>query len=270
MIQLGISQNNNNSAKSPEAGNSYNNGMDATRKGNHNKAVPLFKEAIQADSEFKDAYYMLGYCYRKLKNNNEAQNAFKKAIEIDSKFEKAYIALGNLQTQTESFDSAINSFNAVVAFNDKSAKAYYGLGNVRYKMKQYKQAIEHLKKATEFDSKYYFAYGVLGLSYKAERNFNDAAKAFNSAIKNSKKRSLNGTYYYHLGDIYLSQKKYNSAKTAYSNALKYSKSQTEVHKHLGQKQKALTYFKQAAKNRSWKSSADYEVDLLLNPEKYSN
>ncbi len=74
-------------------------------------------------------------------------------------------------------------------------------------------------------------------------------------------------------------KKYKEAEKSYLSALKFSKSQSiiggsnfglgEVYKKLGRKDKALTYFKKAARNRQWKASAEYEIDMILNPDKYA-
>ena len=38
----------------------------------------------------------------------------------------------------------------------------------------------------------------------------------------------------------------------------------------GNEQKALAYFETAKKDKVWKRSAEYEIDLLVNKEKYSN
>lgn len=265
-------------SKSPEAGNAYNDGLDQARKGNYKAAVPLFDKAIKADPQFAQAYYMLGFTQRRLSANVEAMTSFKKAIEIESKFENAYIALGNLQTSLEDFSSAINTFNAVLSFNEKSSKAYYGSGNVFYKQKDYKQAIDRLKKAVEIDPDYALAWNILGLSQVKANALSDAVNSFQSAIKASKKNSRKGSNYYRLGDTFLKLKKYKDAESAFLNALKFSKSQSivggsnfllgEVYKFLGQKTKAIQYYKKASKNRSWKASADYEIDLLENPDKY--
>ncbi|MEE9119326.1 MAG: hypothetical protein V3U02_12145, partial [Calditrichia bacterium] len=67
---------------------------------------------------------------------------------------------------------------------------------------------------------------------------------------------------------------------SFKEALKFSKSQNivggtnfglgEVYKALGQKQNAIKAYEKASKNRAWKASADYEIDLLKNPDKYTN
>jgi tetratricopeptide (TPR) repeat protein len=279
MISSGvIFAQNSEGAKSPEAGNAYNDGLDQARKGNFKAAVPLFEKAIKAEAEFGQAYYMLGYSQRRLNMNTEAMNSFKKAIEIDKKFEKAYIALGNIQASMESYESSINSFNAVLAFNDKSAKAYYGVGNVFYQQKKYADAIDRLKKAVKNDPEYDLAWNILGLSQEKENQLSDAVNSLESAVKASKKNSRKGINHYRLGNVLLKMKNYNKAETAFLNALKFSKSQSivgganfglgEVYKFLGQKQNAIRHYEKAARNRSWKASADYEIDLLKNPDKY--
>ena len=37
----------------------------------------------------------------------------------------------------------------------------------------------------------------------------------------------------------------------------------------GGEQKALEFFRKAARDRRWKASADYEIDMILNPDKYA-
>ena len=279
LTAIGLAQNGVNS-KSPEAGNAYNNGLDLARKGDFKSAVTYFEKAIQADDMFAQAYYMLGVSQKRLNKNTEAINSFKKAIEVDKKFEGAYIALGNLQASMDSYESAINSFNAVLAFNNKSAKAYYGVGNVFYKQKKYDMAIDRLKKAVEYDPSYDSAWNYLGLSQEKSNELTAATESFQKAIENTNKRSRKGSYYYRLGNVFLRLKKFNDAENAFTEALKFSKSQGivgganfglgEVYKSYGQTQKAIRYYQQAAKTRSWKASADYEIDLLKNPDKYSN
>ena len=127
---------------------------------------------------------------------------------------------------------------------------------------------------------YDLAWNILGLSQVKENSLSDAVNSFQNAIKASKKNSRKGSNYYRLGDAYLKLKKYNEAEGAYLNALKFSKSQSivggsnfglgEVYKFLGQKSKAIQYYKKASKNRTWKAAADYEIDLLENPDKYVN
>ena len=135
-----------------------------------------------------------------------------------------------------------------------------------------------LRKTVEYDPGYDLAWNILGLSQTKVNDLTDAVNSFENAIKSSNKNDRKGSNYYRLGDTLLKLKKYKEAESAFLSALKFSKSQSivggsnfglgDVYKHLGQKSKAIEYYKKASKNRSWKASADYEIDMLQNPDKY--
>ncbi len=267
--------------RSPEAGNAYNSGNNLVKQRKYKEAIPVYKTAIKEDSNFPKAHYMLGICYRRLDDFGKAKASFKKAIELDQKFEQAYEALGNLYTQSNEYESAINSYNAVItSVNDKSYKSHFGLGNVYYKKKNYKKAIESLSKSVEINPKYATALNILGICQQEERQFTGAEKSFANAIKYAKKNTLKGMYSFRLGNVYLKIKKYKQAEKNFIQAVSKSKTQSivggsnfglgEVYKKLGQTKKAIKYYKKAVKTRSWKASAEYEIDLLENPDKYSN
>ena len=127
---------------------------------------------------------------------------------------------------------------------------------------------------------YVLAYNVLGLTYKGLRRYDEAVSAFEKAISNERRRTSKGSYYYYMGETLLVMKKYNQAEEAFTNAINSTRSNTikagsnfhlgEVFRDTGQKQKALQYFQIAAKNSSWKQAAEYEIDIIKNPDKYVN
>ena len=75
-------------------------------------------------------------------------------------------------------------------------------------------------------------------------------------------------------------RKYKDAESAFSKAAKTVKKDFykgganfglgEVYRNLGNTTKAIAYYQKAAKSRSWKANSDYQIDLLKNPDKYSN
>ena len=274
-----IAQENN---RSPEAGNAYNNGNNFAKQRKYAEAIKAYKEAIKHDSNFPEAYANLGICYKKTGEFELAKNAYKKAIELNPKFEDVYVALGNLyKDQLNDQESAINTYNAVVtSINEKSYKAYFGLGDVFYKKKNYNQGIEYLKKATQYNSKLAKAWETLGGCQFEERLFTEAESSYLNAIKNYKDRSDKGESNYKLGNVYLELRKYKEAESAFTEAASSSKKDFykgganfglgEVYKKLGQTSKSISFFEKAAKSRSWKANAEYQIDILKNPEKYSN
>ncbi len=267
-------------ARSPEAGQAYNDGLNFAKKRKYEDAIPKFQAAIKADDNFPEAHYMLGYCHKKLNQYNEAEVEFKKAIDLNNQFEKAYLALADLQTDADRKTDAINTFSAVLSFNEDSYKAHFGLGRVYYEQQKYSQAIKHLQKSAELDPKYVYAWNYLGLTLKQMGRLEEAATAFQQAIDNEQRRLQTGNYYYFLGQVQLDRGNYKSAEQALLEALKISRSSRvkagsnfylgEVYKKTGQTQKALLSFQKAANNSAWKQAAEYEIDLIKNPDKYVN
>ena len=276
-LQLALSQED---VRSAEAGQTYNAGLELARKERYKDAVEEFKKAIAADANFPQAHYMLALCYKKLSDYKNAEVQFKEAISKDSKFETAYVALANLQSEMDRTTDAINTYNAVLAFSPNCAKANYGLGKIYYDQKKYSNALPVLEKATQAEPSYSLAFSVKGLTLKSLHRYEESEKAFQSAIETERKRTSKGTFYYYLGEVLMQDKKYNQAIDAFNNALNMTRSAIKkgganfnlgkIYQSLGQNQKARQYFKEAAKNSSWKQPAEYEIDIIDNPDKYSN
>ena len=65
-----------------------------------------FKNAIQIDPNYTEAFYMLGMSELRLGDGNKAFRDFSKAIELDPKYLKAHIELGQLFLGSRMFDKA--------------------------------------------------------------------------------------------------------------------------------------------------------------------
>ena len=254
----------NKKARSPEAGQAFNQGLNLAKKQKYEEALAKFQIAIEKDANFPDAYYMLGYCYKKLNDFAKAEQAYKKTIDQDSKFEKAYIALGNIQSLSDRKAEAINTFSAVLSINENNYKANFALGKVYFDKKEFKKALPYLKKAVTLNKKYVLAHTVLGLTYKSLNKLNDAVNEFDQAISYEKRGNKKGSYYFRKGEILIDAKKYKEAEKALLNALKFSRSSSikagsnfylgEVYRLTGRKTKAMKYYAKAKKNRKWKKN----------------
>ena len=137
-----------------------------------------------------------------------------------------------------------------------------------------------MEKATQYNSKLAKAWETLGDCQFEERRFRNAEKSYLNSIKYYKDRSDKGESNYKLGNVYLEMRKYNDAEAAFTKAAKSCKKDFyrggsnfglgEVFKKLGQTKKAIAYYEKAAKSRSWKANSDYQINILKNPDKYSN
>ena len=65
-------------------------------RGEFDKAVIEFKNAIQIDPKFADAHYMLGMSYLKQRDFRQAYNAFLQAVEANPDQLDAQVGLGSV------------------------------------------------------------------------------------------------------------------------------------------------------------------------------
>ena len=112
----------------------------------------------------------------------------------------------------------------------------------------------------------------LGTAQFQVRDYAEAVNSFDNALKYEKRRTAKGNIYYQLGDALAKLNKDQEAIEAYNNALtnttqSYVKGAAnfglgEIYKNSGDKSKAIAYYQAASKDRTWKQSALYELDLL--------
>ena len=74
----------------------YNKGKTLFEKGDFVKAGLQFKNALQIDPKFADAYYMTGMVLMKQGNFSNAFGNFSKSVELDPNHVKANMELGKL------------------------------------------------------------------------------------------------------------------------------------------------------------------------------
>ena len=78
----------------------FNKGKALYEKGEYLKSALEFKNAIQIDPKFADAYYMLGQVELHKSNPRGAYGHFLKAAELNPKHMKAHIEIGKLFFQS--------------------------------------------------------------------------------------------------------------------------------------------------------------------------
>jgi tetratricopeptide (TPR) repeat protein len=147
-------------------------------------------------------------------------------------------------------------------------------------MENYEEAIKYYSKAAELDPTSVNALRGLGVCYFEVGKYAEAASAFEEAVKNTRNSALKGDTYYRLGNAYRELGQLDQAEEAYLQALKFSRSSTikgganyglgEIYKKRGNTSQALKYFTAASRDRTWKKAAEYEIEILKNPDKYSN
>ena len=95
----------------------YNKGKELLEKGDYVKASLEFRNALQIDPKFPDAYYMLGLVELRKGEVRKAYGAFAKTVELDPKHYDAQIQMGNLLFMGKQIDQAMEKAEFVLKDN---------------------------------------------------------------------------------------------------------------------------------------------------------
>lgn len=172
------------------------------------KVTSLFRQAIQKDPEFWEAYYNLGIVYFNADNYPKALEQFNKVISALPNFSKPYYGRGLIYLKQGRYDLALQDFKRVEKINPNDYKAYYYIGRVLRKQKKFDEAEKSLKKATEINPDFAPSYFEWGNVYYDKKNFRKAIEYYRSAAD---LEPNNYEYHLRLGDCYYRSQVFYSA-----------------------------------------------------------
>ena len=178
-------------------------GADYHYKGNLDKAVSSFEQAVQLDPENEYAHNQLGILYGKKDKFDKAYKEFLIVSELDRQNTFALLWLGILHLRKGEMNQAFERFNKIIQIDRNNADGYYFLGTIYNFRRNPVMAIEYLKKARNTDSGEADTHFRLAKAFHNVDMIANALLEYNRAleIKPSYTKALNeiGWIYYNTG-----------------------------------------------------------------------
>jgi tetratricopeptide (TPR) repeat protein len=112
----------NDAAKAAELKKAFDEGVAASRSGNHDQAIEKFNAALAMAPSCFDCHFNIGVAYMAKKDEKAAEAAWQKALEVKADYPEALNALSTLYNNQKRFDEA-------AAMSAKAASAAGGAGN---------------------------------------------------------------------------------------------------------------------------------------------
>jgi tetratricopeptide (TPR) repeat protein len=141
-----------------------------------------YRQAIQINPDFADAYYRLGLLQSQQEHPTAAGQCLAHAVDLDPKNVDARLHLGDLQVSSTQYAEARQQAEAVLQQDGKNAGAHRLLGQVALHQMRYVAAENELKQAIVLDPRDPQAYEVLGLTQLLDAEYGAAEKSFQTAI----------------------------------------------------------------------------------------
>jgi len=186
------------------------------------RAEEAATKALELDSGLAEAYTALGYINHYNWNWTAAEQHFKRALDLNPSYANAHnfyasylmcrgrvdesIAAANRARELDPFSLAISAqrgfllenarrygeaieqLRAVIAMDPNHYQAYWILGHTYAANKQFEEAVAAAEKAVELSERAPGALGILGLAYGLAGRKDDATKILNELLKLNKTR----------------------------------------------------------------------------------
>ena len=242
---------------------------DDSRRQDFNSAIPKYIEAISYYPEFTQAYFQLAKAFYSLGDYKQAKLYLLQCLELNSSQLQPLMMLATIYKKMKDSVSAEKYYRKAINVDPSSYKAHFRLGTLLMKQDLDLARIS-LQKAADIKKNYYNAHETLGIVNMQLGYQDEAVKNFRNTIeilgdKSTKRyKSL-----YLLADIFNSKKDYNIARDYALSAfdIKENGGAANYHlgiayKNLGEKYLAKSAFERASKDKDWRASAKYELELM--------
>ena len=146
-------------------------------------AIEAYKQAIKINPEDDAMHYVLGNYYQKLGRHQEAIDSYKQVVRIKPEFESAHFRLGLIYAQTGHLEEGKNAFETVIRLNPDSAPAHFNVGLAYTKLGRYQDAIKANKEVLRIDPGFAPAHHNLGVLYGKLGKSNREIDEYKNAIR---------------------------------------------------------------------------------------
>ncbi len=239
-----------NAKKAPGKARVHNNlGVAYSEKGEFDKAIKCYEEAIKLDKIYSDPLSNIAVAYSMKGDVDKAIEALKSAIHICPNYPEAYNNLGTLLLQKKDYERAEQVLLNAVQLRPHYGKAYYNLARMYEEKQDPDKAWTYLKKATEGDmdnAEIFFKLGQMSLKVK---KYKEAAVAFQAVIESG---VSDPQIWFNLANAEFLLEDYEKAVAIYKKLVednpldaRYSYNLAETYFTMKQYEKALEVFQQA-------------------------
>jgi len=174
----------NNDAKAAELKKAFEEGVAASRAGDHDAAIAKFQAAQAISPNCFDCLYNIGVAFLAKKDDKQAEETWKKALELKADYAEALNALSTLYNNQKRFDeAAAMGAKAASAGGGGGADAMFNQGIILWNQGKIAEAKGKFEETIKANPTHADAHYQLGMALLNEGKLPEAVGAFESYVK---------------------------------------------------------------------------------------
>ena len=174
----------NNDIKAAELKKAFEEGVAASRGGNHDEAIARFQAALTLSPNCFDCLYNIGVAYLAKKDDKQAEESWKKSLELKADYAEALNALSTLYNNQKRFDEAsAMGAKAAAAGGGGGADETFNQGIILWNQGKIAEAKAKFEETIKTNPTHADAHYQLGMALLNEGKLPEAVGAFESYVK---------------------------------------------------------------------------------------
>jgi tetratricopeptide (TPR) repeat protein len=175
----------NNDAKAAELKKAFEEGVTASRAGQHDVAIEKFNAALAISPACFDCQFNIGVALMAKKDEKGAEAAWKKAIEMKADYAEALNALSTLYNNQKRFDEAgaMSAKAAAAGGGGGSADATFNQGIILWNQGKIADAKAKFEETIKMNAAHADAHYQLGMALLNEGKLTEAVTEFETYVK---------------------------------------------------------------------------------------
>ncbi len=215
----------------PDYAQAHNNlGGALDRKNRFDEAIQQFQEAIRLEPDFASAYYNLGGVLVKQDRLDAAIRQFQEAIRLKPDLAEARSDLGAALDKKGLVDEAINQFREAIRLKPDFAEARNNFGGDLARNGQLDEAINQFQEAIRLKPDFAEAHNNLGDALARRGRLDEAINQFQEAIR---LKPDFASACYNLGNALAAKGRLDEAVHQFQEAIRLKPDFAEAHSNLG-------------------------------------
>jgi tetratricopeptide (TPR) repeat protein len=175
----------NDAAKAAELKKAFEEGVAASRAGNHDDAIAKFNAALALAPSCFDCHFNIGVAHMAKKDEKAAEEAWKKALEVKADYAEALNALSTLYNNQKRFEeaAAMSAKAATSAGGSGNADATFNQGIILWNQGKAAEAKAKFEETIKLNASHADAHFQLGMAMLNGGQLTEAVTMFETYLK---------------------------------------------------------------------------------------